>query len=112
MANSLRKKKESCGNTYRMVNSESDYLPGSDKQCITQTETTMVALKQAVEWVRPGGLVTVAVYPGHEGGAEEAVRIAEWAGTLDARAFEVQHLRPVNRTAAPPECWVIWKRGF
>ena len=71
------------------------YLPGSDKQCITQTETTMVALKQAVE-----------------GGAEEAVRIAEWAGTLDARAFEVQHLRPVNRTAAPPECWVIWKRGF
>jgi len=88
------------------------YLPGSDKQCITQTETTMVALKQAVEWVRPGGLVTVAVYPGHEGGAEEAVRIAEWAGTLDARAFEVQHLRPVNRTAAPPECWVIWKRAF
>jgi predicted methyltransferase len=88
------------------------YLPGSDKQCITQTETTMVALKQAVEWVRPGGLVTVAVYPGHEGGAEEAERIAEWAGTLDARAFEVQHLRPVNRTAAPPECWVIWKRGF
>jgi predicted methyltransferase len=88
------------------------YLPGSDKQCITQTETTMVALRQAVEWVRPGGLVTVAVYPGHEGGAEEAVRIASWAATLDPRAFEVQHLRPVNRTAAPPECWVIWKRAL
>lgn len=88
------------------------YLPGSDKQCITQTETTMVALSQAVEWVRPGGLVTVAVYPGHEGGAEEAVRIAEWAGTLDAKAFEVQHLRPVNRAAAPPECWLFWKRVF
>ncbi|HMS66406.1 MAG TPA: class I SAM-dependent rRNA methyltransferase [Ignavibacteria bacterium] len=28
MANSLRKKNESCGNTYRMVNSESDFLPG------------------------------------------------------------------------------------
>jgi predicted methyltransferase len=87
------------------------YLPGSDKACITRTATTMAAVEQAVDWVRPGGLVTVAVYPGHEGGADEAREISGWAAALDPRAFEVQHLRPVNRSAAPPECWVIWKRG-
>ncbi len=86
------------------------YLPGSDKQCITRTETTLEAVARALEWLRPGGLLTVAVYPGHEGGAEEARKIAEWAAALDPRACEAQHLRPVNRSAAPPECWVVWKR--
>jgi predicted methyltransferase len=87
------------------------YLPGSDKECITQTSTTLSAVAAAVEWIRPSGLVTIAVYPGHEGGAEEARQLAAWSATLDPRAFEVQHLRPVNRSAAPPECWVVWKRG-
>ena len=86
------------------------YLPGSDKQCITRTETTMQAAATALEWLKPGGLLTVVVYPGHEGGAEEARQLALWAAKLDARACEVQHLRPVNRAAAPPECWVFWKR--
>ena len=86
------------------------YLPGSDKQCITRTETTLAAVAQALEWLRPGGLLTVAVYPGHEGGAEEGRALALWAAGLEPRAFEVQHLRPVNRSASPPECWVVWKR--
>jgi len=85
------------------------YLPGSDKTCITRTETTLAALQQAVELVRPGGIVTLAVYPGHEGGAEESREIAKWAAQLDPRRFEVQHLRPVNRSAAPPELWLIWR---
>jgi len=87
------------------------YLPGSDKQCITRTETTMQAIDQAVACLAPAGLMTIAVYPGHDGGAEESRQIAEWAARLDPRGFEVQHLRPVNRSATPPECWVVWKRG-
>lgn len=86
------------------------YLPGADKALITRTETTMVAVRQALELLKAGGLLTIAVYPGHEGGAEEGRHIAEWAGGLDARRFEVQHLRPVNRAASPPELWVVWKR--
>ena len=30
---------------------------------------------------------------------------------LPPREFEVQHIRPVNRTASPPELWAFWKRG-
>lgn len=87
------------------------YLPGSDKHCITQTETTLKAIAQATDWLAPGGLITIAVYPGHDGGKDEAQQIAHLASQLDPRSFEVQHLRPVNRTATPPECWVVWKRG-
>lgn len=85
------------------------YLPGSDKTCITRTETTLAALNQATELLRPGGIITLAVYPGHDGGAEESREIAKWAAQLDPRRFEVQHLRPVNRSAAPPELWLIWR---
>jgi glyoxylase-like metal-dependent hydrolase (beta-lactamase superfamily II) len=87
------------------------YLPGTDKTLITRTETTMIAVRQALELLKPGGLLTIAVYPGHEGGAEEGRRIAEWAAALEPRRFEVQHLRPINRAAAPPELWMVWKRG-
>lgn len=87
------------------------YLPGADKALITRTETTMAAVQEALDLLRSGGLLTIAIYPGHEGGAEEGRHIAAWAGGLDPRRFEVQHLRPVNRAAAPPELWVVWKRG-
>jgi SAM-dependent methyltransferase len=86
------------------------YLPGSDKSCITGVETTLRAVDVALDWLRSGGLLTVAVYPGHEGGAEEARCLAARLAELDPRGFEVQHLRPVNRAAVPPECWVVWKR--
>ena len=87
------------------------YLPGSDKTVITQTTTTLQALSVALEMLAPSGLLTVAVYPGHEGGSDEQRAITEWASALPSRAFEVQLFRPINRQASPPECWVVWKRG-
>lgn len=86
------------------------YLPGSDKSVITRTADTMIAVRQALDLLQPGGLLTVVVYPGHEGGAEEGRAIAEWAASLPPQQVEVQNLRPVNRSAAPPECWAFWKR--
>ncbi len=86
------------------------YLPGADKALITRTETTMIAVAEALEVLKPGGLLTIAVYPGHEGGAEEGRSITAWAAGLEPRRYEVQHLRPVNRTASPPELWMVWKR--
>lgn len=88
------------------------YLPGSDKTVITQTGTTLTAVNAALDLLRPGGLLTIAVYPGHEGGAQEQRELSQWAAALSPKAYEVQHLRPVNRSASPPECWVIWKSAY
>lgn len=86
------------------------YLPGSDKTLITRTATTLKAVQNALDWLAPSGLLTVVVYPGHDGGADEAREIAAWGAALSPRKYEVQNLRPVNRAAAPPECWAFWKR--
>ncbi|MDZ4286649.1 MAG: class I SAM-dependent methyltransferase [Prosthecobacter sp.] len=86
------------------------YLPGSDKSVITRTETTLQALAVALELLAPGGLLTVAVYPGHEGGAQEQQAIGAWIAGLSPRDFEAQLIRPVNRSASPPECWVVLRK--
>lgn len=54
------------------------YLPGADKSCITTTASTRVALDAAIEFLAPGGVLTVVVYPGHPGGREEATAVREW----------------------------------
>jgi predicted methyltransferase len=87
------------------------YLPGSDKTVITRTETTLQALANSLEMLAPSGLLTIAVYPGHEGGSDEQRAITDWASALPSRSYEVQLFRPINRHANPPECWVVWKRG-
>jgi hypothetical protein len=94
----------------RVVMFNLGYLPGSDKSVITETGKTMHAIRTALDWLMVGGLMTVVVYPGHDGGAEEAREVARLASELSPRHYEAQHLRPVNRQATPPECWVIWKR--
>jgi len=86
------------------------WLPGHDKQCITTTATTMDALAQALEWIRPGGLLTIVVYPGHAGGEEEAHAIEVWASALPSNTHEVRHSRSPNRQRRSPECWAIRKR--
>lgn len=54
------------------------YLPGSDKSCLTTKDTTLAGLDAAIEWLAPGGVLTVVVYPGHLGGEAEAAAVREW----------------------------------
>lgn len=86
------------------------WLPGHNKACITQTDTTLAAVKDALDWLRPGGLLTIVAYPGHAGGDEESQAVAQWASSLPSNTHEVRHLRPANRHGKSPECWAIRKR--
>jgi hypothetical protein len=46
------------------------YLPAdsSDKRIMTETASTLTALEAAIELLRPGGIITIVLYPGHKGG--------------------------------------------
>jgi predicted methyltransferase len=55
------------------------YLPGADKALITQPATTLVALEAALLLLRGGGVLSIVVYPGHEGGDTEAATVEAWA---------------------------------
>jgi Putative rRNA methylase len=51
----------------RLVCFNLGYLPGSSKELVTKPDTTLAALDAALEVVMVGGLVSIAVYVGHEG---------------------------------------------
>jgi SAM-dependent methyltransferase len=63
------------------------YLPGADKRVITRPESTLLALEAAPRLLAPGGVLAIVVYPGHPGGAEEALAVERWLGTATERYF-------------------------
>jgi tRNA A58 N-methylase Trm61 len=63
------------------------YLPGGDHAVITRTEETLQALDGALGVLRPGGILTIVCYPGHEGGNEESSAVVAWAEKHGAEVF-------------------------
>lgn len=58
------------------------YLPGGDKSQTTRPETTLAALDQVWQALRPGGRLSVIAYVGHPGGADEQAAVAGWTHRL------------------------------
>ncbi len=54
------------------------YLPGSDKQTTTHTASTLEALSQSLQLLKPGGVLSVLAYRGHSGGQSEADAVEAW----------------------------------
>lgn len=78
------------------------YLPLSDKSVITQTDTTLKAIQQCLDLLAYKGIVTIVCYPGHEGGADEAQAVDDWAQSLPTPAYTVLKAVPHNpRSPAP-----------
>jgi len=86
------------------------YLPGGDKTITTESDTTVEALKQAGELIRPGGRITIVLYRGHPGGATESASVREWAESLDQTRFRSLSYRFVNQINQPPSLVVVEKR--
>ena len=79
------------------------YLPGAEeaKWIVTRPETTLAALDASLQFLRPGGVLTVVVYTGHEGGREEGEAVDEWARSLPADEGQVVLYRMIQRPHAP-----------
>jgi hypothetical protein len=79
------------------------YLPGSDKNCITKSETTLPALAQSLEILKPGGLLSIMLYPGHAGGDTEASAVIAWSKQVSG-LMQREHLK----TAGPQ--WLLLQK--
>jgi SAM-dependent methyltransferase len=86
------------------------YLPGGDKARVTQPSTTVSALRQAVDRLRVGGIVTVVCYTGHPGGQEEAEAVVAWAEALPQERFSVLRYGFLNQRNAPPFLIAVERR--
>ena len=77
------------------------YLPGSDKKITTMRETTMPAIEAAVDLLDHGGILLVAVYPGHAEGDAEGKMVQDYFATLDRHVICCTLIRIVNSPASP-----------
>ncbi len=50
-------------------------MPRSDHSIITQPHTWTAAIAAAIELLKPGGVLTVLAYRGHDGGQQEFVAV-------------------------------------
>ena len=78
------------------------YLPGGETSLVTSPESTVSALGQAASLLDRGGIITVSLYTGHEGGPEEALAVESWGASLVPKNFNVWCSRQLNRPGIAP----------
>lgn len=79
------------------------YLPAeeADQSIITMTESTLTALEAALDMLKPRGIITIVLYPGHAGGDQEAASVESWAASLPSSKGQVIMYKQLQRSTAP-----------
>ncbi|MBQ7906761.1 MAG: class I SAM-dependent methyltransferase [Clostridia bacterium] len=78
------------------------YMPGSgNKALTTKRETTLPAVQGAIDMLDSGGVVLVAVYPGHEEGYCEGVMLEEYFKTISRFEMSISKFQIVNSPTSP-----------
>lgn len=78
------------------------YLPGGDHQIATKAETSLLAIRQGMELLRPGGVMSLCVYSGGDTGYEERKQILQFLKELDSNRWLVIATEYLNRKNHPP----------
>lgn len=89
------------------------YLPGGDHGITTTADETLEGLACALAALRPGGILTVVMYDGHDEGREEKQRVMKWAEALDPKLYHAVYVNMLNQRNHPPEIlWVTKKKAI
>ncbi|EJO5346310.1 class I SAM-dependent methyltransferase [Clostridium botulinum] len=86
------------------------YLPGKDHNITTKAETTLKALKKALNLLGDNGIVLLVIYHGHDNGKEEKIILEEFTSKLDQRVYNVMQSSFINQVNNPPLLICIEKR--
>ena len=85
------------------------WLPGASHEITTLCPSTEKAVRGALGILRPGGILTVCVYPGHAEGARELEMLASVFSALSNRSFNVLRQSFPNAGEGAPECFIVQK---
>ena len=85
------------------------FLPRHDHSVITEPQTSTVAISAALGTLRPGGVMTVLTYRGHEGGAEEYAAV-ERLLLSESEAYDLQRIDSVPEKTTSPVLFIVQKR--
>lgn len=90
------------------------YLPSgdADKNIITQPGSSITALEASLQLLRPGGIITAVLYPGHAGGDKEAAAVESWAAAVSQKVAQSIVYRQLQRTDSPYMIALEKKKGI
>ena len=78
------------------------WLPGAAHGVTTLVQTTLPAVRAALRLLKPDGLLTICVYPGHAEGDRERAALLEWAAALDPWRYDAMLRQYLNQPNCPP----------
>lgn len=79
------------------------YCPGSNSGITTEAESSLEAVKQALNCLKIKGRMALVMYP-HDEGKQEAQQVSSYVSTLDNFYYSVWMLKPMNIENSP---WLI-----
>jgi SAM-dependent methyltransferase len=77
------------------------FLPGGDKSITTVANSTLASLQEALTLLNPGGIISIAIYTGHEEGKREETMILDFVKVLSKRDYGVLLHSFANRINSP-----------
>lgn len=87
------------------------YLPGSDRSVLTLPDTSREGISAALKILNSGGRMSIVIYTGHPGGADEAVVVGNLLADLDHKVFSIQKMVFWNSRTSSPELFFISRSG-
>lgn len=86
------------------------YLPGGDKSLTTNSDTTLLSLKKALDYLSPNGIISIMSYPGHDAGRTELNSLIDFVSSLP-RTYTVCRHQWTNRFRSP-ELFLIGQKTY
>lgn len=86
------------------------FMPGQDKTVLTSADTSMTAIKKALDCICEDGLVSIVTYRGHTEGREEHERILEYVSSLPSKQFHVAFFNMINQKKTAPSVFFITRK--
>ncbi|HAG45094.1 MAG TPA: rRNA methylase [Clostridium sp.] len=86
------------------------FLPGGDKSITTEVSTTLTSIESSVEILKSGGIITIAIYIGHEEGEKEKNEILKYVSSLPKDKYGAMLHKVLNRSEKAPQLIVIEKK--
>lgn len=86
------------------------FLPGGNKSVTTMHTTSLQSIKDGLEMLRSGGIMTICIYKGHAEGAIEETCILSYLSSLPKNKYGVMSHNYLNRADTAPLLLVIEKK--
>ena len=86
------------------------YLPGGNKEITTLAETSLKSIQLSLNLLSKNGIISIAIYRGHNEGMEEKNCIIKYLKTLPKNSFGVMIHECINRSEKSPLLIIVEKK--